>query len=81
VSRLLCVGDRVLFDDIEHQVVALAGTQVRLVAADGTPSVVLLSHLVGSPGFMFLGEQAPAANALAGQLLDDVAPELAAPGT
>ncbi|MEU3626785.1 TnsA-like heteromeric transposase endonuclease subunit [Amycolatopsis coloradensis] len=79
VSRLLCVGDRVLFDDIEHQVVALAGTQVRLVAADGTPSVVLLSHLVGSLGFMFLsGEPAPAANALAGQLLDDVAPELAA---
>jgi hypothetical protein len=29
VGQLLHVGDRVLFDDVEHQVVALAGTKVR----------------------------------------------------
>jgi transposase InsO family protein len=77
VSQLLCLGDRVLFDDVEHRVVALAGTQVRLVADDGTPNVVLLAHLVGSPGFEVLSEQPTPAPALAGQLLTDVPAEVA----
>jgi transposase InsO family protein len=78
VSQLLRVGDQVLFDDVEHQVVALAGTRVRLVAVDGTPSVVLLSHLVGSPGFEVLGGESSTAPALAGQLLGDLPAEAAA---
>jgi hypothetical protein len=53
---LLRVGNRVLFEDAEHQVAALTGTWVRLVAtADSTPSAVLLTHLVGSPGFAVIG--------------------------
>jgi hypothetical protein len=53
---LLRVGNRVLFEDAEHQVAALTGTWVRLVAtADSTPSAVLLTRLVGSPGFAVIG--------------------------
>ncbi|MFI6030791.1 TnsA-like heteromeric transposase endonuclease subunit [Amycolatopsis magusensis] len=78
VSRLLHVDARVLFDGVEHRVVALAGTQVRLVAEDGTPSVMLLSHLVGSPGFALLGNDSPSAPVLAGQVLDDVPADVAA---
>jgi hypothetical protein len=60
MRRLLHVGDRVLFEDAEHQVTAVSGTWVRLLPADGTaaavPSAVLLTHLVGSPGFAILSE-------------------------
>ncbi|MFI5591114.1 hypothetical protein ACIA5G_39105 [Amycolatopsis sp. NPDC051758] len=58
MMQLLKVEDRVLFDGVEHQVVALAGTWVRLAAADGTPSVVLLGHLLAPPGFAILGAAA-----------------------
>lgn len=76
--QLLHVGDRVLLDDIEHQVVALAGTRVRLAPVDGVPSVMLLSHLVGSPGFAILGADESTELALGGQRLDDVPAEVAA---
>lgn len=56
MMKLLKVGDRVFFDDDEHLVVALSGVRVRLEAADGAASVVLVSHLVDSPGFAILGQ-------------------------
>lgn len=43
------------FDGGEHQVVAVAGTSVRLRAPVGTESVVLASYLMASPGFMVVG--------------------------
>ncbi|MDQ2739581.1 MAG: integrase, partial [Actinomycetota bacterium] len=45
-------GDWVVFDDGEHQVVALAGTSVRLRSGEGIEQVVLGTHLMASPGFM-----------------------------
>jgi putative transposase len=48
-------GDWVHFDGGEHQVVAVAGTSVRLRAPVGTESVVLASYLMASPGFMVVG--------------------------
>jgi hypothetical protein len=44
-------GDWVLYDGSEHQVLALAGTSVRLQTVDGADSVVLAGHLMASPGF------------------------------
>jgi putative transposase len=44
-------GDWVQFDAGEHQVVALAGTSVRLRSHDGAEQVVLGTHLMASPGF------------------------------
>jgi putative transposase len=38
---VLTVGDRVTFDDTEHQVVGIAGTSVRLRAEDGAEQVLL----------------------------------------
>jgi hypothetical protein len=69
----------VLFDGVEHQVVALDSTLVRLVDTDGMPSVVLLGHLLASPGFAILGAAEPTgAPPLDGQLLHDVPAEIAA---
>ena len=39
---VLRVGDRVLFEEAEHQVVGIEGTTVRLLAADGRPWLVAL---------------------------------------
>jgi putative transposase len=44
-------GDWVHYDGGEHQVLALAGVSVRLRSAAGAETVVLASHLMGSPGF------------------------------
>ena len=52
---VLRLGDRVVFDGAEHTVAGLAGTSVRLVSVSGQPSVVLLSHLLASPGFELVG--------------------------
>lgn len=53
-------GDWVHFDGGEHQVVALAGTSVRLRSADGPEQVVLGVHLMASPGFAVVdGEPTP----------------------
>ena len=50
-AAVLRPGDWVAYDGGEHQVVALAGTSVRLRSGDGAEQVVLGVHLMGSPGF------------------------------
>ena len=53
-------GDWVTFDGDEHQVVAIAGVSVRLRSAAGEQTVVLATHLMGSPGFAVIdGEPLP----------------------
>lgn len=44
-------GDCVSFAGGEHQVVAVAGTSVRLRSGDGLEQVVLGTHLMAAPGF------------------------------
>lgn len=57
---VLSLGDWVSYDGGEHQVVALAGTSVRLRSANGDESAVLLAHLLGSAGFAVIdGEPLP----------------------
>ncbi|PMR62196.1 integrase [Verrucosispora sp. ts21] len=78
MTRLLRVGDRVAFDGAEHQVAVLSGSWVRLVSPDGTPRAVLLTHLVGSPGFDILGaDPAEPRTVLADHALADVAEDVA----
>ncbi|MFF4392534.1 Mu transposase C-terminal domain-containing protein [Streptomyces sp. NPDC001552] len=50
-------GDWVTYDDGDHQVVALAGTAVRLRSATGAESVVLASHLMAAPDFAVTGTE------------------------
>ena len=52
-------GEWVQFDDGEHQVLALAGTSVRLRSSMGVDQVVLASHLFASPGFAVTGADEP----------------------
>src|SRR5712691_7941280 len=52
---VLRVGDRVLLGGTEHQVVALAGTAVRLLAASGQAMVVALPFLLAAPDFAVVG--------------------------
>ena len=52
-------GDQVTFDGGEHQVLALAGTSVRLRAQDGAEQVVLASYLMAAPDFAVTGGEAP----------------------
>jgi transposase InsO family protein len=53
-------GDWVHFDGDDRQIVALAGTSVRLRAAGGAESVVLAAHLMGAPDFAVVdGEPLP----------------------
>ena len=60
-AAVLRPGDWVHFDGGEHQVVALAGTSVRLRSVDGAEQVVLAGHLMASPGFEVIdSEPAPA---------------------
>jgi len=47
---VLRVGDRVASDGAEQQVVALSGNAVRLHSPSGPDQVVLLPHLLASPG-------------------------------
>ena len=70
-------GDWVQFGGSEHQVVALAGTSVRLRSAAGEDSVVLASYLVASPGFEVAGAGPPPGVEPAG-LLDGLPPEAVA---
>ncbi|MEV0826354.1 Mu transposase C-terminal domain-containing protein [Nonomuraea rubra] len=51
MGAVLRPGDWVHFDGGEHQVVALAGTSVRLRSSESAESVVLASYLMASPGF------------------------------
>ena len=48
-------GDWVSFDGGEHQVLALAGTSVRLRAQHGAEHVVLASYLMAAPDFAVTG--------------------------
>jgi putative transposase len=50
-SAVLRPGDLVRYDGADHQVVALAGTSVRLRSDDGADSVVLVAYLMASPEF------------------------------
>ncbi len=50
-------GDWVSFDGGEHQVVAVAGTSVRLRSAVGAEQAVLAAHLMASPGFAVVDGQ------------------------
>ena len=52
-------GDRVSFDNDEHQVVGLSGTAVRLRSDSGAEQLVLAGHLIASPDFAVL-DAAPA---------------------
>jgi transposase InsO family protein len=52
---VLRVGDRVRFEEGEHQVVGIEGTTVRLLAGDGRPWLAALAFLTASPGFELLG--------------------------
>ena len=59
VRPVLRPGDWVQYGGGEHQVVALAGTSVRLRSGAGAESVVLASYLVASPGFEVSGGEPP----------------------
>ena len=50
-AAVLRPGDWVRYDGAEHQVIALAGTSVRLRSDDGAESVVLAAYLMASPEF------------------------------
>ena len=64
-------GDWVHYDGSEHQVLALAGTAVRLRSDNGSESVVLAGHLMASPGFAVVdSEPAPSVEPFA--LLDSL---------
>src|SRR6266536_3334389 len=56
---VLRVGDQVRFEEGVHRVVAIEGTTVRLVAADGRPWLAAAVFLAGSPGFEVVGEPGP----------------------
>jgi len=57
---VLLPGDWVRFDGGEHQVVAVAGTAVRLRATTGGEQVVLAAYLMATPEFAVVdGEPAP----------------------
>jgi Mu transposase, C-terminal len=66
-------GDRVHYDGGDHQVVALAGTSVRLRSDSGAETVVLASYLMGSPGFAVL-DGAPVSGVEPLGLLDGLPP-------
>jgi putative transposase len=77
VRPVLRPGDWVQYGGGEHQVVALAGTSVRLRSAAGAESVVLASYLVASPEFEVSGWEPPSGVEPAG-LLDGLPPEAVA---
>ncbi|MFH8562519.1 hypothetical protein [Streptomyces sp. NPDC017988] len=56
-GSVLRPGDWLTFDGGEHQVVALAGTAVRLRSAAGAESVVLASYLMAAPDFAVTGAE------------------------
>ncbi|MGI8614170.1 MAG: transposase [Nocardioidaceae bacterium] len=66
-------GDWVHFDGGDHQVVALAGTSVRLRSEAGAEQVVLGTHLMASPGFAVV-DGAPTATVEPFGLLDSLPP-------
>lgn len=78
MTRLLRVGDRVVFDGAEHQVSVLSGSWVRLVGPDGTPRAVMLTHLVASPDFDIVGgDPGEPRTVLADHVLTDLGEDVA----
>jgi putative transposase len=53
-AAVLRPGDWVRYDGGEHQVIALAGTSVRLRSDNGAESVVLVAYLLASPEFALI---------------------------
>ncbi|SCG61074.1 hypothetical protein GA0070560_115129 [Micromonospora halophytica] len=73
---MLRIGEWVRFDGDEHQVVALAGTSVRLQSSSEAAQVVLLPFLLAAPDFELVdGPAAPVVEpfGLLDSLPDDVA--------
>jgi transposase InsO family protein len=70
-------GDWVRYDGDEHQVLALAGTSVRLRSTAGAESVVLASYLMASPEFTVI-DGAPAPRVEPFGLLDGLPAEVIA---
>ena len=56
---VLRVDEKVRFEEAVHRLVAIEGTTVRLVAADGRPWLAAVAFLAGSPGFEVIGEPGP----------------------
>lgn len=67
---VLRVGDRVLFEDRSVTVVGYEGTRVRLAGEGGAAQVVLLAHLLASPGFELLDAAAPVSRVEPAGLID-----------
>jgi len=74
---VLQVGDQVVFDGAEHQVVTISGTSVRLLGSDGSVQVVALLFLVSSAGFAVVGPRPQGAPIPPFALLDAVPVEVA----
>lgn len=73
MRKVLRVGDLVLYEAVEHQVVAVSGSWVRLIAPGRPPAAVLLTHLVSSDGFTILGTEAESTTLVSNiDTLDDV---------
>ncbi|MEW1639759.1 Mu transposase C-terminal domain-containing protein [Streptomyces sp. NPDC093801] len=73
---LLHVGDRVVFAGVEHTVVAVVGTTVRLLSAAGEPSAVLMAYLFAAADFEVIGS-APVAPLTSQGLLEGLPKEVA----
>ncbi|MFF5485731.1 Mu transposase C-terminal domain-containing protein [Streptomyces virginiae] len=56
-ASVLRPGDWITYQDGDHQVVALAGTSVRLRSQGGVESVVLASYLMAAPDFAVTGTE------------------------
>ncbi|MFC4116533.1 Mu transposase C-terminal domain-containing protein [Nonomuraea zeae] len=72
----LHIGDRIIFENVVHTVVGLAGTLVRIAAEDGNTAVVHSPHLMADPTFEHLG--GPAKTRLPAGLLHGLAEEVVA---
>jgi len=57
---VLRIGDQVLADGVLHQVVAIEGTAVSLIAGGGRPWVTAAAHLMAFPDFKVVGAAEPA---------------------
>ena len=74
---VLGIGDRVVFEGAGHQVVALAGTSVRLLSDAGQAMVVALPFLLAAPDFAVVraGAAAPPRPVMAPHGLLEALPE------
>jgi hypothetical protein len=74
-AAVLRPGDWVTYDGGEHQVIALAGTTIRLRSVEGAEQAVLAGHLWSSPGFEVAGRE-PLAEVEPFGLLDSLPAEV-----